>query len=216
LHAHLLPHLRSWGLNVSAHPGPSGIGLDHIKKAHAVIFCGSRESWSAKDENRVTAAATCVIECDDSHPTAPRKINNRFIAVSSRSLHGIFRALQLATNSSGPLLQPPSSMAAQSWWGDGISRLQDAPAPIRNAFIESTFSSLRIIQTSTNRKAVALELHNLSGSLQFFHLVELSMQCVQLEEGIHQEGMDSHEAHLATLASSLDSLMKAIHANAAP
>ncbi len=78
------------------------------------------------------------------------------------------------------------------------------------AFLESACSSLAIIKSSKNRKDVQRELHNLSGSLRFFDLTELSIRCASLENGINHDGLMQHRQSLWALELQLDQLLEEI------
>ena len=203
LHAHLLPHLKSWGLETTACHHPTAIRQDRLQKFRVVVLCGPKTSWNPKDENRLVAAAASIIECEAEHPLRPKVINARIIEVSWRSLQGVFDALQLAVQS-----RPANSSRVSST--DDVAHFQQIPAPIRMAFLESACSSLAIIKSSKNRKDVQRELHNLSGSLRFFDLTELSIRCASLENGINHDGLMQHRQSLWALELQLDQLLEEI------
>ncbi|SOE36053.1 Hpt domain-containing protein [Delftia acidovorans] len=203
LHAHLLPHLKSWGLATTACHHPTAIRQDRLQKFQVVVLCGSKTSWNPKDENRLVAGAASIIECEADHPLQPKVINARIIEVSWRSLQGLFDALQLA-------VQPRPANSGRISSTDDVAHFQQIPAPIRTAFLESARSSLAIIKSSKNRKDVQRELHNLSGSLRFFDLTELSIRCAGLENGINHDGLMHHAHSLLALELQLDQLLEEI------
>src|SRR5256885_16969380 len=45
LHAHLLPHLKSWGLATTACHHPTAIRQDRLQKFQVVVLCGPKTSW---------------------------------------------------------------------------------------------------------------------------------------------------------------------------
>lgn len=203
LHAHLLPHLQSWGLAITACHHPTAIRQDRLQKFQAVVLCGPKTSWNPKDENRLVAGAASIIECEAEHSLRPKVINARIIEVSWRSLQGVFDALKLAVQP-----RPASSKRISST--DDVTHFQKIPPAIRAAFLESARSSLATIKSSKNRKDVQRELHNLSGSLRFFDLTELSKRCAVLENGINHDGLIHHEKSLLELELQLDQLLEEI------
>lgn len=203
LHAHLLPHLQSWGLAITACHHPTAIRQDRLQKFQVVVLCGPKTSWNPKDENRLVAGAASIIECEAEHSIRPKVINARIIEVSWRSLQGVFDALKLAVQP-----RPASSKRIPS--ADDATYFQKIPAAIRTAFLESARSSLATIQSSKNRKDVQRELHNLSGSLRFFELTELSIRCAELENGIDHDGLVHHGQSLLALELQLVQLLEEV------
>src|SRR3989442_7418508 len=67
--------------------------------------------------------------------------------------------------------------------------------PPRSTLFPYTTLFRSIIKSSKNRKDVQRELHNLSGSLRFFDLTELSIRCAVLENGINHRS-EEHTSEL--------------------
>lgn len=204
-HTHLLPLLKEWGLVTTACRHPTAIRQDRLQKFHVVVLCGPKTSWNAKDENRLVAGAARIIECEASHPMQPRVINARIIAVSWHSPQGILDALTMAIHSTHA--NPDSLLPT-----DEVVHFEKIAPPIRNAFLESARSSLATIKSSPNCKDVQRELHNLSGSLRFFDLVELSIRCADLESRMGHDGLAYHRHSLSLLELQLEAVIQDIQA----
>lgn len=206
LHARLLPMFKSWGLSTTACHHPTAIRQDRLHGFKAVVLCGPKVSWKTEDENRLVAEARCIVECETDHPMQPRVINARLIEVSSRSRQGILNALKLA-------IHPGNSGLDIAFSRDEIAHFRKIASPIRSAFLESARSSLKIIESGQSSKDIQRELHNLSGSLRFLDLTELSMQCTELESAISHAGLDRHKNSLALLESQLEKIISDIQAS---
>lgn len=203
LHAHLLPLLKGWGLTTTACHHPTAIRQDRLQKFHVVMLCGPKISWNPKDENRLVAGASRIIECEANHPMQPRVINSRIIEVSWHSSQGVLDALMLAIHSTHANLGHISS-------SDTVAHFQKISVPIRNAFLESARSSLEIIKSSECCNDVQRELHNLAGSLRFFDLMELSIRCADLENRIDHDGLTYHRHSLSLLEVQLEHIIEDI------
>ncbi|WP_267967009.1 Hpt domain-containing protein [Delftia tsuruhatensis] len=210
LHALLSPFLQGWGLDLHSYSSPSEIRSGHVKNFRFAIFAGPRDSWNPRSENRVASALDCIIECEKNHGLEPERINQRLITVSSKSLPGLVQALQWAIHSPYSASPPrPSRLPLGISLSDiHLQHLQETSATIRTAFLASLSSSLLILTTSRDREDIQRELHNLSGSLRFFHLREMSFYCLALEEGITRNGFGAHAMDIAYLQSELSNLKK--------
>jgi two-component system capsular synthesis sensor histidine kinase RcsC len=200
--------LNSWGAEVAAVGHPSGLDVEWVRHAKALLVFGMPSSWNDDAERVLTACASSVIRALTDGPLIPERRDGalHISCYSSAALQSALRQGGVVGSSPGQLNAAMSRRVAVVQElpvaGATNSERRTFPEKVLSAFVESGAHDLDTMMTAwrTNDPVVLLErLHSLKGALFMLGEHPLARACAVMETHVEADGLGAMNDALVEL-----------------